>query len=84
MMKDGTQVLSGVNTSHVGKQISTKAVGSGHLHDITSNYKFPEGSLAERAAVLGMSRGHGAFVSLVTPSLNSGRRVWYSMVYCGW
>ena len=53
VMKDGTRVLSGVNTSCVGKKISTKAVGSGKCRDITSNYKFPEGSVEERAALLG-------------------------------
>ena len=56
VMRDGTQVLSRVYTSHVGKQISTKAIGSGQRHDITSDYKFPEGSLEERAALLGMSK----------------------------
>ncbi|XP_018414784.1 PREDICTED: protein-glutamine gamma-glutamyltransferase E-like [Nanorana parkeri] len=37
------------NTEHVGKNISTKAVGSNERIDITENYKYPEGSEEERA-----------------------------------
>ena len=51
--KDGSQTLSGVNTFHVGKSISTKAIGSSRKEDVTSNYKFDEGSSTERAALLG-------------------------------
>ena len=51
--EDGTQTLTRVNTSHVGKKISTKAVGSSLREDITLDYKFPERSLSERAALLG-------------------------------
>ena len=47
-----TKTLTRVNTSHVGKKISTKTVGSGQRNDITQEYKFPEGSAAERAALL--------------------------------
>jgi len=35
---------------HVGKCISTKAVGSDEREDITGHYKYPEGSSKERAA----------------------------------
>ena len=34
-----------------GKNISTKAVGSNKRDDVTNNYKHPEGSVAERAAL---------------------------------
>ena len=40
-------------TRHVGKNISTKAIGSSRREDITHDYKFPERSLSERAALLG-------------------------------
>jgi len=61
---DGTNVLSSVNTSHVGKKISCKAVGSGARQDLTLDYKFPEGSVEERAALLGRCGlgGHGMCV----------------------
>ena len=49
---DGTNTLTGVNTSHVGKNISTKAIGSNHRQDVTLEYKFKEGSTSERAALL--------------------------------
>ena len=51
--KDGSQTLSQVNTYHVGKSISTKAIGSSRREDVTSNYKFEEGTVAERSALLG-------------------------------
>ena len=38
------------NKRSVGKFISTKQVGDDERHDITQNYKFPEGSEKERAA----------------------------------
>ena len=50
---DKSRTLTGVNTTHVGKTISTKAVGSDARHDVTLDYKFPERSTAERAALLG-------------------------------
>ncbi|XP_053309709.1 uncharacterized protein LOC128471755 [Spea bombifrons] len=37
------------NSAHVGKSISTKAVGSDERVDITENYKYPEGSDEERS-----------------------------------
>uniref|UniRef100_A0ABM5G4P5 Protein-glutamine gamma-glutamyltransferase E-like n=1 Tax=Pogona vitticeps TaxID=103695 RepID=A0ABM5G4P5_9SAUR len=36
------------DTASIGRNISTKAVGSNHRVDITNNYKFPEGSAEER------------------------------------
>lgn len=53
MHRDGSQTLSNVNTYHVGKSISTKAIGSDKKEDVTLNYKFQEGSDSERAALLG-------------------------------
>lgn len=44
--------LSDVETNEVGKNISTKAVGSSERHDITDEYKFKEGTTTERAALL--------------------------------
>lgn len=43
--------LAQSNTYRVGKKISTKAVGSTDREDITSHYKYPEGSPEERAAL---------------------------------
>ncbi|KAG8446605.1 hypothetical protein GDO86_014161 [Hymenochirus boettgeri] len=36
------------DSSYVGKNISTKSVGSNQRFDITKNYKYPEGSAKER------------------------------------
>ena len=58
VMADGSHVLSSVNTSHVGKWISTKAVGGDRRHDLTDEYKFQEGSSEERAALLGTCHYH--------------------------
>ena len=51
--EDGSTTLARVNTTHVGKNISTKAVGSSDVNHITGEYKFREGSTSERAAMLG-------------------------------
>ena len=50
---DGSSTLTRVNTTHVGKNISTKAIGSSAVNIITNEYKFREGSTSERAALLG-------------------------------
>ena len=50
---DRTKTLTRVNTTHVGQNISTKAVGSRQVNIITWDYKFREGSSSERAALLG-------------------------------
>jgi hypothetical protein len=50
---DGSSTLTRVNTTHVGKNISTKAIGSSVVNIITNEYKFREGSTSERAALLG-------------------------------
>lgn len=43
--------LAGSNNDKVGKNMSTKAVGSDSRLIVTSNYKFPEGSTEEAAAL---------------------------------
>ena len=54
---DRTRTLTRVNSTHVGKNISTKAVGTNQREDVTLDYKFAERSTSERAALLGMSIG---------------------------
>ena len=51
--QDGTTTLDKVDSTQVGKNISTKAIGSSRRQDVTSEYKFREGSTSERAALLG-------------------------------
>lgn len=53
--KDGQFKVMHSNTTTVGSNISTKAVGSNRRVDLTRDYKYPEGSAAERAA-LGTTR----------------------------
>ena len=43
--------LAGSNNNNVGKNLSTKAVRSDSRLIVTSNYKFPEGSMEEAAAL---------------------------------
>ena len=50
--ENGSQSLTQVNTSHIGKNISTKAVGSSKKEDITLDYKFLERYVSERVAWL--------------------------------
>ena len=50
-VEHGKFQLSGSNTSLVGKNISTKAVGKRAREDVTSSYKYAEGTIAERAAL---------------------------------
>ena len=47
----GQFVLALSNTRQIGKKMSTKAVGGTDRVDITSQYKHPEGSPEERAAL---------------------------------
>uniref|UniRef100_A0A3Q3IJQ2 protein-glutamine gamma-glutamyltransferase n=1 Tax=Monopterus albus TaxID=43700 RepID=A0A3Q3IJQ2_MONAL len=47
-MSDGQIVKFSGSTKSVGRCISTKAVGSDERHDITHQYKYPEGSKKER------------------------------------
>lgn len=53
LRRGGDPFLTRVNRRHVGQYISTKAVGNNAVNDITNEYKFREGSMAERAALLG-------------------------------
>ncbi|XP_069035464.1 protein-glutamine gamma-glutamyltransferase 5-like [Lepisosteus oculatus] len=56
---DGTKTKMSTDTQSVGKNISTKAVGSDARTDITSSYKYPEGSAKEREVyTLAVSKGH--------------------------
>ena len=50
---DKSLTLADVNVTHVGKKMSTKAIGSSDRQDVTDQYKFEEGSSSERAALLG-------------------------------
>lgn len=43
-LSDGQIVKFGGSTKSVGRFISTKAVGSEERHDITHQYKYPEGT----------------------------------------
>ncbi|KAL7844948.1 hypothetical protein SRHO_G00234880 [Serrasalmus rhombeus] len=45
---DGSKIKYSTDTTSVGQFISTKAVGSDKRLDITNQYKYPEGSGAER------------------------------------
>lgn len=47
-LSTGEFVKFGGSTKSVGRFISTKAVGSNERHDITHQYKYPEGSKEER------------------------------------
>uniref|UniRef100_A0A1X7TBY3 Transglutaminase-like domain-containing protein n=1 Tax=Amphimedon queenslandica TaxID=400682 RepID=A0A1X7TBY3_AMPQE len=74
---DGSFAVVSRHETKVGKHISTKAVGRNSREDVTSHYKYPEGSASERAALMG-GRGHeeeekGA-VSF-SAKLTSGRRI---------
>jgi hypothetical protein len=41
--RNGTQKQNSLDTSSIGKYISTKAVGSNSRMDVTDKYKYPEG-----------------------------------------
>lgn len=45
--KDGTHVVEGVDTTHIGKLIVTKQIGGDGMQDITDTYKFQEGNLLQ-------------------------------------
>ncbi|XP_062381632.1 protein-glutamine gamma-glutamyltransferase 2-like [Sardina pilchardus] len=48
LTKDGSKRRLHTDTSGIGRNISTKAVGQDKRVDITGNYKYPEGSKKER------------------------------------
>uniref|UniRef100_A0A2K6JRN9 protein-glutamine gamma-glutamyltransferase n=1 Tax=Rhinopithecus bieti TaxID=61621 RepID=A0A2K6JRN9_RHIBE len=57
LLRDGqAQEILAHNTSSIGKEISTKMVGSDQHQSITSSYKYPEGSPEERAVFMKASR----------------------------
>ena len=43
LMRDGSKHRLHTDTSNVGQNISTKAVGAYRREDITASYKYPEG-----------------------------------------
>ncbi|KAF7462809.1 hypothetical protein GHT09_011336 [Marmota monax] len=57
LLRDGeAQEILAHNTSSIGKEISTKMVGSDQHQDITGSYKYPEGSPEERSVFMKASR----------------------------
>ncbi|XP_053452017.1 protein-glutamine gamma-glutamyltransferase Z isoform X2 [Nycticebus coucang] len=57
LFRDGqAQEILAHNTNSIGKAISTKMVGSEQRQDITSSYKYPEGSPEERSVFMKASR----------------------------
>lgn len=50
-----TEVIS-IDAHAVGRYISTKAVGSNDRHDLTEDYKYPEGSAEERSVAESVNR----------------------------
>ncbi|XP_019377726.1 PREDICTED: coagulation factor XIII A chain [Gavialis gangeticus] len=50
-MKNGTRVIEQIDTTHIGKLIVTKDIGSDGMKDITEQYKFREGTDEERIAL---------------------------------
>ncbi|KAF5925503.1 hypothetical protein HPG69_001950 [Diceros bicornis minor] len=73
LFRDGqAQEILAHNTSSIGNVISTKMVGSDQRQDITSSYKYPEGSTEERSVfmkasqkMLGPRRTSSAFLDLL-------------------
>nr|XP_019581095.1 PREDICTED: protein-glutamine gamma-glutamyltransferase Z [Rhinolophus sinicus] len=57
LLEDGhAQEILAHNSSSIGKEISTKMVGSEQRQNITSFYKYPEGSPEERSVFIKASR----------------------------
>ncbi|XP_020029446.2 protein-glutamine gamma-glutamyltransferase E [Castor canadensis] len=63
--RNGTQKQNSLDTSSIGKYISTKAVGSNSRMDVTDKYKYPEGSSEER-------RVHQKALSKLKPNMSFG------------
>uniref|UniRef100_A0A8C6W873 Protein-glutamine gamma-glutamyltransferase 4 n=1 Tax=Nannospalax galili TaxID=1026970 RepID=A0A8C6W873_NANGA len=73
--------LIAVETMSIGKNISTKMVGQNRRQDITSEYKYPEGSPEERKAMERASgRLHPGEDQPGSPSTDSSLRV--SVIEC--
>lgn len=43
--KNGAQIIEKIDTTHIGKLIVTKGVGTDEMVEITEEYKFQEGNL---------------------------------------
>ncbi|KAB0405908.1 hypothetical protein E2I00_012801, partial [Balaenoptera physalus] len=73
LLEDGqAQEILAHNISSIGKEISTKMVGSDQSQNITSSYKYPEGSAEERSVftkaswkMLGPWRASSPFLDLL-------------------
>ncbi|XP_030176039.1 protein-glutamine gamma-glutamyltransferase Z [Lynx canadensis] len=73
LFRDGqAQEILDHNTHSIGKEISTKMVGSAKRQNITSSYKYPEGSPEERSVfmkasqkMLGPGRASSPFLDLL-------------------
>jgi len=73
---DGSYKITKVQHDTVGKSISTKSVGNNNRHDITLEYKYPEGSIAERAAFTGESNDENLKSSIeIKDNVNLGEPV---------
>ncbi|XP_059138546.1 protein-glutamine gamma-glutamyltransferase K-like [Physella acuta] len=51
VLPNDEMIVMDINSHAIGKHISTKAVGSNFRHDLTLDYKYPEGSLEEKKVV---------------------------------
>ena len=74
---DGSFAVSSRDKTQVGKYISTKAVGRKSREDVTSHYKYPEGSASERAALMrgcGQEEEEKGAVGF-SAKLTSGRKI---------
>ncbi|XP_060071611.1 protein-glutamine gamma-glutamyltransferase K-like [Ylistrum balloti] len=49
--EDGSMEVTNIDKFAIGKNISTKAIGSSDREDVTGLYKYPEGSVDERRVV---------------------------------
>ncbi|XP_049754944.1 protein-glutamine gamma-glutamyltransferase Z [Elephas maximus indicus] len=76
LLGDGqAQEILAHNISSIGKEISTKMIGSDQRQNITSSYKYPEGSPEERSVFMKASRrmlGPGRASSPFLDLLGSG------------
>ena len=81
MTRDGTYKMMDSDTRAVGKNISTKAVGSDDQEIITNNYKYKEGTVAERAALTGDKGEDPTNLFSCDVNLVSGGRVGNDVVF---
>ncbi|KAK3799550.1 hypothetical protein RRG08_019350 [Elysia crispata] len=64
--EDGDMEIIDIDAYAVGKNISTKAVGSNLRHDLTGDYKYPDGSPEERK-VVAFVKQCGTRAEFITP-----------------